>query len=207
MERPATVAVACLFSLVFLFLPGAPAKRVFWHLSCVFPFVALSFVTLLFSDGWPITREAVAFSLLLAGRIVACVLVVHLVAFDAVRDHLDCLHALKIPDALTSTLYLTSRYLHLVGRQLLVTRNALASRLFSPDGRIKTFRIYGQLLGGMTVRAIDRSEQVRKAMESRGFHGKIPGHPPLPIRKSDVLKSTAALLPLAILLLAERLLG
>ena len=204
MEHLPTLAATALLAILFLTGCGISPKRIFRRLLYAVPFLAISFVTLLLSDGWPITQAATQFALLLVARITACVIVIHLVAFDDIREHLNCFCVLKCPDMLTSTLFLTQRYLCVIGRQLGATRNALASRLFSPDLRTKTMNVYGQMVGGMTVRAIDRSEQVRKAMESRGFQGKIPTAKPLPIRKSDVLKSVVAILVLLIILIADK---
>ena len=204
MEHLPTIAATGFLAIAFLTGCGISPKRVFRRLLYAFPFLAISFVTLAFSDGWPITREATQFALLLVARITACVVVIHLVAFDDIREHLNCFCALKCPDVLASTLFLTQRYLYVIGRQLGATRNALASRLFTPDFRAKSMNVYGQMVGGMTVRAIDRSEQVRKAMESRGFQGKIPTAKPVPMRKNDLLKSVAAIMVLIIILIADK---
>lgn len=204
MKHLSTITATCFFAFFFLMFLGISSKRIFRRLLYVLPFLSISFITLLFSDGWPITRAAMAFSLLVVARIVACVAIVHLVAFDDIRNHLNCFQALKCPNALTSTLYLTQRYVHVIARQYTAMRNALVSRLFSSPFQLKTLDIYGQMIGGMTIKTIDRSEQIRKAMESRGFYGKIPTEQPLSIRKSDCFKSFVAVLFLFFVLFAER---
>lgn len=205
MERFSSIGTTCLLALTALAIPGVSWKRLLRRLGYVLPFLALSFVTLLFSDGWPISQDAAAFSGLIVFRIVACVLVAQLVAFDPVRAHLNCLRALRCPDVLAATFFLTGRYLDVIGRQWTATRGALVSRLFSPRLRTKSFEVYGHVIGGLTIKALDRSEQIRKAMESRGFHGKIPAQTPARAHRDDLLKSVLALSPLALILLAERL--
>ena len=204
MRQPATVAASGVVLLVMLLCTAVSVKRVLRNLLIVFPLLLISFVTLSISDGFPVTREAVDFAALIALRMTASVLAVGLVCGNDVHDYLNAFHAMRFPTVLTSTLFLTQRYVHVIGRQFSATRKALVSRLFSPKLRIKTFKIYGQIIGGMTIHAIDRSEHVRKAMESRGFQGQMPTMCPKPIHTSDVLKTLAAVLIFAAILFAER---
>lgn len=204
MQHLAAIAVSALFLVVLLLCSNASGRRIFRNMSIVLPFLLVSFVTLSFSDGFPVTQDTVQFALLISFRISASVLAVGLVYGNDIHDYLAAFHAMRFPRTLTGTLFLTQRYVHAIGRQLSATRKALASRLFSPRPRMKTFRIYGQIIGGMTIHAIDRSEHVRNAMESRGFHGEMRTGRPDPIHLSDVLKSVSAVLPLAIIIVAER---
>lgn len=205
MTHPAALAMAGMALLVMLVWQVVPLGRIFRNLLVVSPFLIVSFVTLSLSDGLPLTREALDFALLIFLRMSVCVLAVCLVTGNDVQDYLNAFRALKFPPVLVSTLFLTQRYVQVIGRQFSATRDALVSRLFSPRLRMKTFKIYGQIFGGMAIHAIDRSEHVRKAMESRGFHGRMRTGQATPIRSVDVWKSGAALLFLALLLLAERL--
>lgn len=204
MRHPVTIIVSGVVLLVMLVGMVVPIKRVFRNLLIVFPFLTISFATLLISDGFPITREALDFALLISLRMTVCVLAVGLVSGSDVQVYLNAFHAMRLPHVLTSTLFLTQRYVHVIVRQFSSTRKALVSRLFSPRLRMKTFKIYGQIIGGMTIHAIDRSEFVRKAMESRGFQGRMHTGRAMPIRRRDVLKSAACVLLLAAILFAER---
>jgi len=179
-------------------------KHLLRNVFIIVPFLLVSFVTLLFSDGYPITKDSVDFAGLVVTRMIVCVWAVTFVTGNEVRDYLAAFQSMRFPNSLTSTLFLTQRYIHVVGRQFSASRNALVSRLFSPRLRLKTLKIYAQILGGMTLYAIDRSEHVRKAMESRGFQGKIRIGQAIPVRLRDVLESTLAVLPLIVILIAER---
>jgi len=190
--------------IAILFRMGISRRYIFRNLLIILPFLSVSFVTLLFSDGFPVTKEAADFAFLVAVRMLVCILAVSLVAGNEVHDYLAVVRAMRFPDSLTSTFFLTQRYLYVVGRQLSASRKALVSRLFSTRLRWKTFKVYGQIIGGMTIHAIDRSEHVRKAMESRGFQGRVRTGQSLPVRLRDLLESTLAVLPLVIILIAER---
>lgn len=204
MRHPVLIGVSGAILLGMLFHAVIPLKRILRNLLITFPFLLISFLTLSISDGFPVTKNAVEFALLISFRMTACVLAVGLVTGNDVRDYLNAFRAMKFPSTLIAVLFLTQRYVHVVGRQFSSTWKALVSRLFSPRFRMKTFRIYGQIVGGMTIHAIDRSEHVRKAMESRGFHGKLRTDQAAPIRWTDVLKSVSALLPLLAILFMER---
>lgn len=203
MERPATIAVAGVILFVMLVCSTVCIKKVFRNFLMIFPFLLVSFATLSISDGFPITYEAVDFALLISLRMTASILAVGLVARNRVAEYLAAFQALRFPDSLTSTLFLTQRYVYAIGRQFSATRNTLVSRLFSPRLRMKTFKIYGQIVGGLTIHAIDRSEHVRKAMASRGFQGRMRTAPASPIRLSDILKSVFAVAILIFLLFVE----
>jgi energy-coupling factor transporter transmembrane protein EcfT len=60
------------------------------------------------------------------------------------------------------------------------------------------------VIGGMTIKAIDRSEMIRQAMESRGFSGQIRTKATVPIRRADILKSVAVMLFFVLILIAEK---
>ena len=204
MRQPVTIIVSGVVLLILLVGMVVPLRQMMRNVLVVFPFLLISFITLLFSDGIPVTQESLDFALLISLRMVACVLAVALVSGNDVQDYLNVFRAMKFPHVLTSTLFLTQRYVHVIARQLSSTRKALVSRLFSPRLRLKTFKIYGQIIGGMTIYAIDRSDHVRKAMESRGFRGQMRIGRAMSIRWHDVLKSAAVLLLLAAILLVEK---
>jgi cobalt/nickel transport system permease protein len=198
LQRLPSLGIAMVAMLLLLPLVGVPLKRVVRRLLFVAPFLVISFFTLL------ISAKDFDFALLTATRILACLLAVSLVSIDDVRKHLAGFRALRLPETLTSTLFLAQRYVHLVALELIATKNSLASRLFAAPTSLKTMNVYGQIVGGLTIKAIDRSEQIRKAMESRGFQGRIRTDGADPIRKRDLVQSMAAILFLTVIFLAER---
>ena len=203
LQRLSSLGILVLVMALLLPLVGVPLKRVARRLLFVAPFLVISFLTLSISDGFPITQNAFDFAALTVARIFTCLLAVSLISIDDVRKHLAGFRALRLPETLTSTLFLAQRYLHLVALELTATRNSLASRLFGASTGLKTMNVYGQIVGGLTIKAIDRSEQIRKAMESRGFQGRIRTDGADPIRKRDLFQSMAAILFLATILFAD----
>jgi len=204
LQRLPSLALASLAMLLLLPLIDVPMKRIVWRLLFVAPFLTISFFTLLISDGLPVTAKAFDFAVLTVVRILACLSTVSLVSIEDVRKHLAGFRALRLPETLTSTLFLAQRYVHLVGRELAATRDSLASRLFDAPTSFRTMNVCGQIVGGLTIKAIDRSEQIHKAMASRGFQGRIRTDGVDPIRKRDFFLSAAAILFLTMILLADR---
>ena len=204
MQHPRLICAAGVVLLGMLIFIAVPISRVIRNLIIVSPFLVVSFITLSLSDGFPVSQNAVDFAALISLRMAVCVLPVCLVFGNDIQDYLNAFHAMRFPSALTSTLFLTQRYVHVIGRQFSVTIKSLASRLFSSRIRMKTFNVYGQIFGGLMIHAIDRSDHIHKAMESRGFHGKMRTGKAAPIRQYDVLKSVGAIVLLVAFLIVER---
>jgi cobalt/nickel transport system permease protein len=203
MQHPATIAITGGFMLLLSIFAGVTFRQIVRRLLIVFPFLLLTLITLLFSEGVPISQHAANVAVLISVRIIGCVLAILLVSVEEIRNVLAAFRAMGFPEILCCTLFLTQRYIHLIGCRWTAVRNAIVSRLFSASLRLKTFEVYGHIVGGMTVSAIDRSEQIRKAMESRGFQGKIPTRNALPIRRNDIFKTAAVIAVLTATLFAD----
>lgn len=83
-------------------------------------------------------------------------------------------HALEhlfVPRKLTLLYCLTVRYLSTLKQEYDRLRTAMHVRSFQPRPDLHTLRTYGQLLGMLLVRSLDRSERVLAAMKCRGFQG------------------------------------
>lgn len=204
MNRHLVIICGTALSLAAMVYLGIPLRRICKRIFIVAPFLLISFFTLLISDGIPIGQEALAFASLIALRIIACVFVVTLISVDDIKMYLNSFAAVRLPHALTSTLFLTQRYVHLIGQQLVAIKNALLSRLFHPHIRLKTFKVYGQIAGGMTIKSIDRSDHVQRAMESRGFQGRVWTDRSAPICAHDIFKTLLSLCILTLFILADQ---
>ncbi|MDR1491400.1 MAG: energy-coupling factor transporter transmembrane protein EcfT [Planctomycetaceae bacterium] len=205
MQHITTLAATSLFVFFVLQTIGSAFRELYRRLKCVAPFLLFSFATLLLSDGIPITWEAAKFAILTAARITTCVFVVSLLKRRDIQEYLAGFQAMKFPSVFTATFFLTQRYLHLLLRQTKATLASLKSRLFSPSLRLKSLKVYGQIIGGMTIKAIDQSEIIRQAMESRGFSGQIRTRKADSIRCTDLFKSVAVILVFLLILIAEKL--
>ena len=180
------IAASCAFKV--------PLSRMMKRIRIAVPFLCLSFLTLLLAEGLPVTTSAYTFALMIALRIAASLFALTLVSVEDIKVYLSGFSSMKLPAALTSTLFLTQRYVHLIFQQMASVKNALISRLFSPQVRLSTLRVYGQIIGGTMVKAIDRSESIKNAMVSRGFHGKVWTSRMPPIGWKDVLLTAICVL-------------
>ncbi|MCB2183033.1 MAG: cobalt ECF transporter T component CbiQ [Desulfobulbaceae bacterium] len=65
------------------------------------------------------------------------------------------------------------RYIDVVGDEFRRLRNAMKLRSFQAKCNLHTFRTYGNLIGMVLVRSLERSERIMAAMKCRGFHGRF----------------------------------
>lgn len=94
------------------------------------------------------------------------------------------LHALRAPEGLVRMLVLTLRYLGLAREEARRLQDAMRLRGFRPRSNRHTWRTYGNLVGMLLVRALERGERIEEAMRCRGFVGRFPhaGFAPPPAR-------------------------
>ncbi|TCK98138.1 cobalt/nickel transport system permease protein [Natranaerovirga hydrolytica] len=102
---------------------------------------------------------------------------------------LSALFHLRLPSSLVSIIYLSCRYIFLIWERVKKTQNALTSRLFTLKVNLKTLKTLGEIIGGLLIKSIDRSESIYKAMVSRGFSGQLPKTNTKPIKSMDLFKS------------------
>lgn len=97
--------------------------------------------------------------------------VVALLGSSHINDIFHALAHLRLPAKLVTLFVLFYRYLHVMRREYLRLRQAMAVRCFTPGSNLRTYRSYAQLVGVLVVRSLDRSERVYQAMLCRGFAG------------------------------------
>lgn len=103
------------------------------------------------------------------------------------------LEALKVPDVFIALFSFIHRYADVFGSQVRSLGRAVDSR--APAlGRLRRWRLYGNLAGNMLVRAYDRGERIHAAMLSRGFDGTLPTAAVLRFAVGDALVILIALL-------------
>jgi len=79
------------------------------------------------------------------------------------------LEGLGISKKFTLLLFLSYRYIHSLGREYETMKKALACRGFEPKTSLRTYRVYGYLLGMLTVKTYIKAKEVYKAMLCRGL--------------------------------------
>ena len=103
------------------------------------------------------------------------------------------LRSLHMPDVFVTLFSFIYRYVDVFREQLRSMRTAVESRAPSM-GRLRRWRMYGNLGGNLFIRAYDRGERIQAAMLSRGFSGSLPTGETLRTGPADVLLIAVVLL-------------
>lgn len=177
-------ALAALALALLLALAARPDRALWRRLRHVEGFVALLLLTLPFAvPGAPLltlgplsaSLEGLARAALLAAKVTtaALVLLALLGTVEPIRLG-AALHALRLPEPLVRLFVLTLRYLGLIGDEARRLREAMRARAFRARTDRHTWRSFGNLIGMLLVRALDRARRVEEAMRLRGFSGRFP---------------------------------
>lgn len=213
--RSLAVALPVLGLVAVTVLAGAPDRRIWRRLLHVEGFLLLLCATLPFTMGGealltlgPLTArdEGLWRALLIAAKVSASVLL--LVGFlgDMEPARLGpVLRDLRVPDRLARLFVLTVRYGGLLRDEARRLHDAMRARGFRPRSNRHTWQSYGNLIGMLLVRALDRAGRVEEAMRCRGHDGRFPSGtwPAPPARDWARLAGVAGAAVLA--LLADRL--
>lgn len=188
----------------------------FWRrLLHVEGFLLLLFLTLPFTmAGRPLltlgpltaSAEGVGRAALLACKVSASVLLLTamLGAVEPARLG-SALRGLHLPETLVRLFVLTARYLSLIRDEARRLHEAMRLRGFRPRSNRHSWRSYGNFVGMLLVRALDRAQRVEEAMRCRGYDGHFPRlAQPAPAAR-DWAGVTVALGFSVALLLADRL--
>lgn len=177
-------ALAALALALLLALAARPDRALWRRLRHVEGFVALLLLTLPFAvPGAPLltlgplstSLEGLSRAALLAAKVTtaALVLLALLGTVEPIRLG-AALHALRLPEPLVRLFVLTLRYLGLIGDEARRLREAMRARAFRARTDRHTWRSFGNLIGMLLVRALDRARRVEEAMRLRGFSGRFP---------------------------------
>ncbi|HWJ73950.1 MAG TPA: cobalt ECF transporter T component CbiQ [Kaistia sp.] len=177
-------------------------ERHLWHrLLHVEGFMLLLFLTLpLTMPGQPIfslgvvsaSLEGLGQAALIACKVSACVLVLMILLGDVEPARLGAaLGDLGLPEPIARLIAMTARYLQLIRDEARRLHDAIRARGFRAGSNRHTWRSYGNLIGMLLVRALDRSRRIEEAMLCRGYGGRFPRRSrPAPTR-SDWMRFTA----------------
>ena len=175
------LSVAVGFGLVLCVVARTPFAVVFNRLLGLNLFMATLFVLLpigapgpplLMLGQIPYSAEGLVQAACIALRGNAIVLVltaliggIEPVTFGHAMQHL------RVPAKLVQLFLFTVRYIAVLDQEQRQLRTALRVRAFEPRMDLHTLRTYGNLVGMLLVRALDRSERIHAAMRCRAFHG------------------------------------
>lgn len=191
--------------LLMVFSMGLSVREIIRRTSHLLPFILLMGFPIILGGGFPLKRERVSLALLLSFKGLSGLYIMFILFFSqSIPELLNALSYMKIPDVFMSVMFLTLRYVFILGEKLGTMYKALISRLFKPSLDKKTFNAMGGVMGGILIKSFDTSDTVYKAMISRGFEGKMPVSKPKKIELLDLIKSGIMLMSIIFVLVAER---
>lgn len=209
LNRPGIALLAAGFALTILLPCGFPWRLVFHRLVVVHFFLVPCVVILLFTvPGDPIevgfftlSRHAITLSAALYLRVVAIVLVsIALIYSTPMNTLLRAAERLWVPSVLIQIAMMTYRYLFTLGWELDRIRIALTVRGFRYKTSSHTYRTLANVVGVTLVHSLERADRVYRAMQCRGYSGKLPAWNGLKTTLGDVVKFSCCVL-LTVLLL------
>lgn len=150
-------------------------SQIWHHVSHILPFVILMFITLSISGGIPLEAGAVQFAFLICIRVVVATLVLYaMVGNQGIDQFIATLATMGLPPKFISILYLTNRYVHIFREDLNTQLQTLKSRMFTMNKtNFFVLQSMGYVLGGMFIKAFERSERIYMAMKARSYSGVV----------------------------------
>lgn len=205
---PPAVAMLCL--ALALAAMGGSYRRIWHRLIHIEGFVALMAVALPFTiPGEPLfhigpftaSAEGATRAILLALKISASGIIILSLLGDEEPERLGgALHDLRMPEALVKILMLAVRYLSLIRGEARRLTEAMKARAFTPRSNRHTWKSYGNLIGMILLRTMDRAVRVEEAMRCRGYSGRMP-HAAIAAPRAADWAASATLVVIAILAL------
>lgn len=159
--------------------PGGFVARLAPPLAFVF---LVSVAVLVLAPGEPLARlgpltltdaGALRFGSVLGRATVALGAAVILVATTPFDELVRALRALRLPEAVTTSLGLAYRFLYILNDEVDRMRRAARSRN-AAEGAASRRRLLVGIAGAALRRSFDRSERLHRAMLARGFTGEMP---------------------------------
>lgn len=95
------------------------------------------------------------------------------------------LERLRVPAKLIQLFLFSIRYVAVLEQEYRQLRLAMRVRAFEARFNLHTLRAFGNMVGMLLVRALDRSERVNEAMKCRGFRGIFPSFHDFRLRYRD----------------------
>ena len=176
-------AVALSAAVALAAAGGLPLRELLRRLAVLEGFMVVVLVTLPFTvpgeavatlGPFTATREGLFTAALIALKANAVVLALLglLGGMEpAVLGH--ALGRLRVPEKLVHLLLLTVRQIELLDAEQRRLRQAMRARAFVPRSDRHTWTSYGNLIGMLLVRSLERSRRIEAAMRCRGFHGRL----------------------------------
>ena len=172
-------------SVILIIISGLPARMVIKRLLGVNFFILFLWPVLPFSFSYPgeviahigpleVTRQGLdlAWLLTVKGNAVA----LGAIAFfgtSSVYDLTAAARRLGAPEKMTTIFALMFRYVQVIGQEYDRLRLAMKARGFNPSMNMHSYRSYGNLIGMLLIRSLDRASRIHAAMRCRGYNGRF----------------------------------
>ena len=158
-----------LYPLILFKLGKVPVKFILKKVLFVLPIIlGLSVINLIID----LSYSEIYFSVLLLFKCTfALVGALLLIATTGVNNLAFGLKKLKIPNILIMQILMLHRYIILMMEECYRVKSAYELRTLGEKSM--TMKDYGQIVGQMLLKTIDRSEKVYEAMKLRGFEGDL----------------------------------
>lgn len=205
LQTPKLLIYSFMAMALVLLSMGFSLKTLIKRNMLVIPFLLFMAIPLLLGGGLPPSDERISLVLLLTFKSLTALYIMFMTfSSQSIVELLNGLAYMKLPKFFISIVFLSWRYVFLLGGKLNSMYKALISRLFKPSARKDSLKIYGQVMGGMLIKSLDTSDKVYRAMASRGFDGSIPTSKPREIQAMDLIKSLIMLSLVLFLIIVEK---
>jgi len=162
-------------------------KKAFVPLPVILAFGVLSFVThpsqLVYSNGFQSASfDKTTFVIfMIAKAMLAVGFILSVVESESFYDVIYALDDLRLPWIFTSLMFLTYRNIFLIQAEFRRMLEARYNRNFGKRSNFNfyTMKVLGNMIGGVLIRSLWRSEHTADILVARGFQGRFP-HPNKP---------------------------
>ncbi len=183
LQQPVALMSALLLSLLFAFTIGIKPELLLQRLIAVEGFMLVLLLTLPFSivgQTWfqlgPLTASIEGSLRALEILLKANAVVIILLALIGTLEPVVLGHAmarLGVPEKLVHLFLFTARYIGVFMNEYQRLRLAMRARGFTPTSNRHTWRSFGDLIGMLLVRSLERSQRILTAMKCRGFNNRL----------------------------------
>ncbi|MBU4532516.1 MAG: energy-coupling factor transporter transmembrane component T [Eubacteriales bacterium] len=205
LQSPLLAAVALGIAVAAAVSSRLPLSFLITRWLWVLPFLAIMALSLSMGGGLGASGEGLTLAFLVSMKaLTALTIMITLVGTQPLSALMNAFTQMRLPHLPVMALLLACRYLFCFRDELQVRQRAFAARAFQPKPNRRTVSVYGETTASMLLGALDRSEQVHRAMVARGFDGRLRTSPPRAINYTDLAKGVFSVASVTLLLLVDR---
>ncbi|MDR2966685.1 MAG: cobalt ECF transporter T component CbiQ [Methanobacteriaceae archaeon] len=182
--------IAFLIAIILLFLAKVPIKFYLKFISIPFGFSLITCVIMAFFFGSGtiiyetgildivIREDALVLAILTFSRTLACFSALGFLALTTpIAEVLNNLDKIKVPKVFIEIALLMYTVIFVFLEQVKIMTNAQQTRM-GYNGIKNSYRSLGLLVANLFLRSLDKSEQLQRTLDSRGYSGELPKYNP-----------------------------